>query len=284
MHSHESVFTRVQFRVQFTYSVIPQKRMPKRFWSERSGSAAKWQKPLFRRNVRARGASTFQRRGRRAMASGRFAGYYRKTGWYRKPNSGPELKFFDGTMTDAVVASGGVVVLNCMNIIDQGVSEQQRIGRKIVLRSIAFRYFMTLPEQDAASTPPPNDVLRILIIQDKQCNGTAATVNGDGGPLFTNDTNTFNNLNNKSRFVTLMDRTHMLNYQTLASDGAGLVSSASLQENYSWFKKLNIPLEFSGTTGAITELRSNNLFCVIMGTASHAGFDSRFRLRFSDEG
>ncbi len=258
--------------------------MPKRFWSERSGSAAKWSKPLFQRNVRARTGTTFKSRGRRAMARGRFTGYYRKTGWYRAPNSGPELKFFDGTMTDVVVASGGVIPLNCMIIIDQGVSEQQRIGRKIVLRSIMMRYDISLPEQDAAATPPPGDTLRILIVHDKQCNGTTATVIGDGGPLFTNDINTFNNLNNKSRFRTLMDRTHNLNYVTLASDGAGLVSSAEVQEHHTWFKKINIPLEYSGATGALTEVRSNNLFCVIMGERSHAGFDARFRLRFSDEG
>ena len=36
-----------------------------------------------------------------------------------------------------------------------------------------------------------------------------------------------------------------------------------------WYKKVDIPMDWSSTTGAITEIRSNNIFL----TAGAAGFD-----------
>ncbi len=190
----------------------------------------------------------------------------------------PELKFHDVDIDDAVVQSAGDVD-PAINLIAAGTTESTRIGRKVTILSIGWRYSVTLPEVDAAATPAPGDVIRVMLVLDKQCNGAAATVTD---MLETTGYQSFNNLSNKSRFRTLHDATFPLNYLTLASDNAAVVSSAEVWQHYTFFKKVKIPIEFSAGTGALTEIRSNNLFVLLITKRGAAGFESKMRLRFSD--
>ncbi len=206
----------------------------------------------------------------------RVGGYY---GRYSGPvGRGGELKFHDVALADAVVATGGNMTAT-VNIIPQGVTEIQRIGRKCTIKSINWRYQISLPEQDAITTPGGGDTVRVIMYLDKQCNGATAA-NTD--ILESNDWQSFRNLANTGRFVILLDKLHTLNYGTLASDGAGVVSSADVLREATFFKKCDIPIEFNSTTGAIGEIRSNNIGVMLMGHTGIAGFTSRIRLRFSD--
>ncbi len=197
----------------------------------------------------------------------------------RKADAGQELKFHDLDIDDATVAAGGTIAEDSCNGIPQGVTESTRVGRKCVITNINWRYDVTIPEQDAAATPLEGDVVRVILYLDKQCNGATATTTGI---LESDDYQSFNNLANKSRFRILMDRTHTLNVQALASDGAGVVSSPAFILSDSFFKKCSIPIEFDSTAGAITEVRSNNIGVLLVGQTGTAGFASKMRLRFSD--
>ncbi len=239
------------------------------------------------------GAFTRRVRGRtNGQMRGRYAGYYRKGGYYGRYNKGNgELKFYDLSMDDAVIASAGTiqdptnpgpaVTQESICGIKQGTGESERIGRKCTIRSIGWRFNVTLPEVDAASTPASPDIVRIILYQDKQTNGQAATVTGI---LETANIHSFNNLSNTSRFKTLLDKVVTINYGTLASDNANVVSSAEVQRWGTFYKKCNIPLEFSSTTGALSELRSNNVNVLLISFNGVAGFKSQFRIRYSDSG
>ncbi len=100
----------------------------------------------------------------------------------------------------------------------------------------------------------------------------------------TADFQSFNNLANKGRFRVLMDRTYSLNYTSMASDGAAVVSQAATTMHDSFFKKCNIPIEFDSTAGAITEIKSNNIGVLMIGQDSGdaSTFFSKMRLRFVD--
>lgn len=102
-----------------------------------------------------------------------------------------------------------------------------------------------------------------MVVWDKQCNGATATVDGAGGPMETaSNINSFRNLENSSRFVLLHDKTYNLNAYGAAST-AGTFAFAEVKKNFSInLPKLNIPLEFSGATGGLTEIRSNNLLTI----------------------
>jgi len=206
----------------------------------------------------------------------RFGGYYG-----RYSGRSAEHKFFDQAVDDAVVASTGDV-FDSVNTIVQGVTESRRIGRKCVLTKLLWHYRILLPKTDSTASPKDQEIVRVMVFLDKQCNGATAVVLDI---LETADILSFRNLSNTNRFDILMDRTHVINYGTLAMDfDANLYSTCPEIRSYSWFKKCHIPLEFSSTTGVITEIRSNNVGVLIISEDGSAGLFSIFRIRFSDQG
>ncbi len=207
-------------------------------------------------------------------------GVDRTGGFYgRYSGRDSELKFHDVDLDDAVVAAGGAIT-ETINIIGQGVTESTRVGRKCTIKSVNWKFRVSLPEVDAQGTPTSGDTIRVILYIDKQANGAAAAITD---VLESADWQSFRNLSNSGRFNVLMDKTYDVNYLTLASDGAGVVSSANVNREKSFYKKCNIPIEFNSTTGAMGEIRSNNLGVLLISAAGVGGLVSKFRLRFSDQ-
>ncbi len=222
----------------------------------------------------------YRPKSRRRTSRAVVPGYTRTSGFYGRfsGQKGGELKFHDVDLDDAVIAAAGTVTPS-INLIAQGVTESTRVGRKCTLKRIGWKYTIELPEADAVATPNASDLTRIIMFLDKQCNGATAAVTDI---LETADFQSFNNLANSGRFRILMDKVVTLNHMTLASDGAGLVSSSNRLASGSFYKTCNIPLEFSATTGAITEIRSNNVGVLLLARQTGLVFTSKIRLRFSD--
>lgn len=208
-------------------------------------------------------------------------GYTRTSGFYKYGSGNHlasranELKFFDTTITHtvnstmAIPGTGGQ-----LNLIPQGTTESSRIGRNTVIHSLELKgeYAMT------SGTGVNSSVQYLLIVQDKQCNGTAAGVldvmtsaAGARGLI---------NLSNSKRF-------HVLRKIVLPiTGGSGVLNNyAGTLDYIHYFKKLNIPVEFASTTGAIGEIASNNLF-ILMGCDGNSSTFTTFagiaRIRFSD--
>ncbi len=224
-------------------------------------------------------------RSKQLSAARAGAGFTRNVGYYGRFNNpmrpANELKFHDIDVDDAVVATGGTIQnAGSINLIGQNITESTRIGRKCTIKSIGWRFTVSLPEVDAASAPPNPDTVRVLLYQDSQANGVTAAVTDI---LESAHYQSFNNLANKSRFSTLMDKTVALNFTTGLGIGADS-DYTSVRKEFSFFKKCVIPLEFSGVAdpAAMTEVRSNNLGVLLISQAGVAKFDSKFRLRFSD--
>ncbi len=192
-----------------------------------------------------------------------------------------ELKFHDVDFDDAVIASAGTVgAAGTINIIPQGVTEIQRIGRKCTVTKIGWRYQVTIPEVVDAATPPAGDSVRVILYRDSQANGATIAVLD---LLETANFQSFFNLANQRRFHVLMDRTHVINLRTITStQNADTFDSPAIQQNYTFFKDCSIALEFSAAAGALTELTSNNINVLLISASGAAGLNSKFRLRFSD--
>lgn len=217
------------------------------------------------------GRSKPAKRARVVPGYTRSAGYY---GRYNDPRSQGELKFHDVDVDDAVVAANGTIAANSINLIPQGTTESERIGRKAIIKNIGWRYALTLGS--TATSASTSDVVRVILYLDTQCNGAAATVTDI---LESDNYQSFNNLSNKGRFRILMDRTHGLSSQS------GVGSTAAFGEtvvNGTFYKKCALPIEFSSTTGALTEIRSNNLGVLLLSQSGLCIFESKFRLRFTD--
>ncbi len=226
--------------------------------------------PAHRRAIRRQ-----TKRGRR-----RFSPHSRSRRGRRAATTPQELKFFDVSFSDAIVATGGTVV-DSLNEIPQGVTESTRIGRKCTVHSVYCKFQVTLPEVDAATTPAQKETIRVIIYVDHQCNGATIAVSGASGFLQAADFLSFRELTNGKRFTTLMDRTYAMNYQTSLGTGAdGDYAAVSVYDTL--FKKVNIPLEFSAAAGAITEIRTNNIGFLAISQTGQGGFLGNLRLRFSD--
>lgn len=237
-------------------------------------------KPAFQRKQKlavARAAATAAVRAT-GVARGR-PGFQRTGGFYgRFTGPSAELKFHDLDIDDAAVAVGGTIAQSSCNLIAQGVTESTRVGRKCTIKSINWRWDVTIP--NAANMTNGLDTVRIILFLDKQCNGAAATALGI---LETADYQSFNNLANKSRFRVLMDRTVDINAQAAGGDGAAN-DLLGIHKSDTFFKTVNLPIEFDSTTGALTEIRSNNIGVLLLGRNGFASFNSKMRLRFGDAG
>lgn len=215
------------------------------------------------------------------------AGYSRTSGYYGRfgPSNvaqaiGQEQKFLDAAVDDALVSNTGDVNGDGSAInIAQGTTEITRVGRKCVIRSINYRYELQLPSKDAVAIPANGDLCRVIVYVDTQTNGAAANVTDI---LETTNVLSFNNLANRGRFRILMDRFHTLSYNCIASDGAGVVSHANVHQFYSFYKKVDLPIEFNSTAGAITEIMSNNINVLYISKNGNTVLDGAMRFRFTD--
>lgn len=236
---------------------------------------------------------------RRRYASAKKRRFGKRT--YGRPKT--EVKFYDFILTDAslslvgqnVVKStpGPATVSNTIVDIPQGVSAQQRIGRKCTITKILGRInFEFLPDVQTDMLPVgfAHESVRFILYWDKQCNGAAAGVTA---LLKDNAYNSYRNMNNLKRFTVLYDKIFTFNTTAVAAGGAEsgsagvlLVEATRVIKDYNISFALNvfIPIEYSGITGAITELSTNNIGILVWTKhgARMAIRASPMRLRFID--
>ncbi len=189
-----------------------------------------------------------------------------------------EKKFHDLDVDDAVIDAAGTIQTSLLTIAE-GNGESNRVGRKIVIKSLHWRGLIGIPAT-ATSGGAAADITRLIVYQDKQTNGAAATVLNI---LETANIHSFLNLSNSGRFVILFDRQYANNSQGAGGNGTTNFTSEN-QLAFQWNKTLEIPVEYdnSVTTGAIGSIRSNNIGMLFISSAGTTVVDSKFRVRYTD--
>jgi len=189
-----------------------------------------------------------------------------------------EVKFHDIDIDDSIISVGGTIQNGgSVNLIGQGVTENERIGRKCTITSINYRFNIKLPAATTANNT--SDTVRILFYLDKQANGSSTTVTQI---LESDDFQSFRNLSNVGRFTILMDKTYEFSAGGMGEATGPILQSSEVQSNYTFYKKVNIVLEFNSTTGSIAEIRSNNLCVATWSESGLCVLNSKLRLRFHD--
>ncbi len=189
-----------------------------------------------------------------------------------------ELKFLDLDVNDGAVAAQGTIVSGSLPTIAQGVTESTRVGRKCTITSINCRYLFNL---GLSSVLLSAETVRMILVLDKQCNGAAPAILD---VLESDNFQSFNNLANKGRFRTLLDRTVDINPSAAAGDGT-TNDTAGNHVSGDFFIKCKIPIEYDTTasTGVVSTIRSNNLVFILLGeNGGVVSFDSKWRLRYTD--
>lgn len=194
---------------------------------------------------------------------------------FRSEGGEGELKFLDTALSFTPDTTGEVVATGQINLVPQGDTESGRDGRKIVVKSIRIRGGVINIDNAASKL----DAWMYLVL-DRQCNGAAAAATDVLSS--TNFGASLPNLANVERFQILK------RWRVTCAPAAGVAASfANSSAAFDIYKKCNIPILFdnSVTTGAITSIRSNNLFLMC---GSILGDDlwqvtGTSRIRFTDK-
>ncbi len=250
---------------------------------QRSGKRGKYRTPYSSApagysRARAQRRGAYKARQRRQFR----VGYDRTGGFYGRYSGGnAEMKFHDLDIDDAVVAANGNIAEDSCLTIAEGNGESNRIGRKITVKKINWRYDVRLSSTTTATST--SDTVRVVLYLDKQCNGATAVVATDAG-IFANDNyQSFKNLANSGRFKILMDRTHAIQCQSAGGNTAtNTWGEAVISQQF--YKTCNIPIEYdnSATDGTISTMRSNNIGVLLFSETGVAKFASSMRIRYSD--
>lgn len=229
------------------------------------------------------------RRRRRAFRRPR-RGVYRKAGNYNPPGStfGLELKnhdVTDPTTLNQIDNAGGLS--GSLTLVNPGTSNTERIGLRCIGRKITVR--MKIKEYDnGIATGATGNFLRLMLVQDRQTNGTMA---GISDVLDTTSTNpsasasaamAFNQLANKSRFRVLKDsHVYCRKHYCATSTTVGIAQDQFLQWDVSFPKGLT--LRYSNGSGATAQSNvcCNQLFVLVASSGSSTtwsiGLHSRLR-------
>lgn len=190
----------------------------------------------------------------------------------------PELKFFDTVLSipidftgecSSTAATGGVA------LIPQGDTSNTRDGRNAIIKSVQIKG--TLDFVPGAAAAPMAGNTWIYMVVDTQANGAYPAITD----LFTSANMWENqlNLNNSQRFQVLKKWVHNWSVKAGATTAYAPESQA-----LNWYKKVNIPMVWSSTAGAITEVRTNNIFFAYGSSGSTIDdivtFSGSCRLRF----
>jgi len=194
----------------------------------------------------------------------------------RATSRGGELKFFDTALAFSYDATAEVATSNTtgqLDLIPQGVTESTRVGRKCVIKSIQIRGINVLIP---AATAVAASSAYLWIVLDQQTNGAQAGFTD----IFTTTVShsTMLNLSNTGRFKIIKK------FPMFFNSPAGVTTAYNnVGKNLEYFTKCNIPLEFSSTTGALTELRTNHLFLAYGASQDDlVAFAGTCRLRYED--
>lgn len=237
----------------------------------RSGSFA------FRKRRRT-GPMRFNRfRKRRVLAPRRTGGFYS----VRMRRLGAEKKTIDQQWLGSASASNTDPWL--LNATATGSDFTQRIGRRIKMKSLLLRVYLSVDAAIAAST---TNLCRVLVVLDKQWNATTTAGGAVSGappvataynitPVLTNIfINSATNLNNRDRYKILVDK-----FMTISQSGpaGGQISI---------YKKMNIDVTYGGTTFDGGSIQTNALLIYIISNqtagTNDASFNATSRIRFVD--
>lgn len=227
-------------------------------------------------------AAEARRKARIARSRGIVPGKTRSTGYYgRFHGKNAEQKFFDNNSLNATAVSNtGVFLSSSVNLVPTGTGESEKIGRKLTIKSIFWRYSVELPAVSAAAIDGNDDSVRLIVYLDKQANGAAATVTEI---LEAASIHSFNNLENSQRFTIMKDELIDIQRGALTNDGSSSFFQPFSSKNMKWYKKCNIPIEFgSNAAPTIADIKSNNIGVLAISRAAACDINSRLRIRFSD--
>lgn len=170
-----------------------------------------------------------------------------------------ELKFYDVEFTGNLNGAG--VVMGSMNGILQGVSESERIGKRITIKRVKVEGYLT------ADYSKYENISKITLVLDKQANGALPAYLDVYDNI--SSINSFENIANSSRFV-IMDTWKQVHKRGIFWDAVNNVESLGDKSHLliCGTHDVDIPILYKGSTSAVSEIMTNNF--VMLGIWEYA--------------
>lgn len=203
---------------------------------------------------------------RAPLRTGGFYGTYNRRGR-------DELKFIDANVDGASPATGAVFL---MNGITQGTDYNQRIGRKVMLKSIFCRWTINVVP---ANLTLQGDVVRLMIVYDAQANGAAPAITDI---LQIAEFDSPMNLNNRDRFKVLHDKFHTMWANTFAAGAGGIINGTAIPKFSQKYIKCNMEEIFGGTGNTIGSIQTGSLYFLTISQNEVSGVSLYSRVRYTD--
>jgi len=198
----------------------------------------------------------------------------RMGGYSFRAVGGRELNFKDTSL--ATLSFSSTPVLTLLNGLAQGTTASTRIGRRINIKSIEWRF-----DTESSSTSLWNG-FRYMLVLDKQAN--AAT------PAFTDiydvaQPTSLRNISNMPRFQVLFDSNEILSVgPTIGTPQTDTIATA-----HKGYIRVAIPTQYNvGTAGTIGDIQTNALYFVMIGNSSTSTltdvqiYNGQVRIRYDD--
>lgn len=174
-----------------------------------------------------------------------------------------ELKFYNYQQILTLAGATNITQYNTLvSYITQGAGANQRIGRRIWVKSLTLRIVFHWGTQQITGINWGPQCLRFIVYGDTQCNGAAANAADffDGTVITFPEFWKFNNLYNKGRFKTLRDKYVSGPTITYYPNAANYYVSPHRRFFQCHIKfRRPMPITFTGTTGGIADLACNNI-------------------------
>lgn len=218
---------------------------------------------------------------------------------FQQTHVGGEVKSVDvvgplGTNVVALFPMNTTPTIVALNLITPGSSAWNRIGRKCSMKSIHFQGWL----QDTASQYAQPSFGRIMIVYDKQPNGSLPTIQDillsqANSAADSNVSSLYSglNLNNKERFEVIMDRRMALPaYNTNTAAITGISPSCTVDyQHINVFHRLGnreTHYKADSSPGVIGDIATGSLFLVSFGNVPSGSepyaLSGTFRLRYTD--
>lgn len=226
-------------------------------------------------------------------------GYTRTAGFYgryvrSRSNPNPELKYFDTSVAATTINNIGEVPMASICLVPEGTAMNAMIGRYITIKSIQgiIQTGRNWETNSLGSEVEYNDIIRISIVWDKQCNGSAPTWSN---VYETQDITAPRNMEYSKRFTILKSWIIPSTANTMVywnpkttpdpPNPTAWWARASDRKLLPFYLKTNIKVEYgemAGATRNLNELKNNNISILAISENGSIYYGGYIRIRYSD--
>jgi len=191
-----------------------------------------------------------------------------------------EKKFVDSATSAAIrqFESLGSVQADFV-VMAQGTANGARIGSQITVTNINC-HLDVVTGTNGSNPGVAHTPVRVILGIDKQANGAAPAVLD---VLQTQTPYSFRNMYTLNRFIILKDKLFDMNQNLYTTTGPTVGENGRILK-FAW--KGQLPILYSGSTASITEIKSNNIFLLVIsdrdGYDTEDGVQGTVRIKYTD--